>query len=167
IFHNLRRPPNSTLFPYTTLFRSSNPNMDIISSTPYLDYTNNILWVTSRSAGGTSQPSLWKFDVTTGMPANLPASTPNTWNLGDIDSSPTPSADAKYVYVGTNAGALTAIQVSSASTTPIASYTPATGSGAVNGLPWPLNYNPVWPSSPDTIIFTRQATVHSVNFNGQ
>jgi hypothetical protein len=146
----------------------SNPNMDIISSTPYVDYTNNILWVTSRSAGGMSQPSLWKFDVTNGTLANLPASTPNTWNLGDIDSSPTPSADGKFMYVGTNAaGTLNAIQVSSTSASPIATYTPATGTGAVNGLPWPLSFNPVGVGTPDTIIFTRQATVHSVNFTGQ
>ena len=42
------------------------PNMDIINSTPQIDYTNGAIWVTSRSACGTAQPSLWKLDPNTG-----------------------------------------------------------------------------------------------------
>src|SRR5437762_11440142 len=100
----------------------TNPNMDIISSTPYPDFINNVVWVTSRGAGGTTQPSVWKLNATNGTLASGTA----TWNLGDVDSSPVPNADGSFIYVGTNAGTLQAIKVSTGGVSP---YTPVNGTG--------------------------------------
>jgi len=141
--------------------------MDIISSTPYVDYNNNVVWVTSRAAGnGTVQPSVWKINASNGTLASGTA----TWTLNDVDSSPVPNADGAFIYVGTNAGTLKAIKVSDGT---VATHTPVstapcncTGAGALKGMPWPLSWVPVGVATPDTIIFSRNATVHSVNFNG-
>jgi len=38
----------------------------MINSEPMVDYANNAIWVTSRSNGGTAQPSLWKLDPNLG-----------------------------------------------------------------------------------------------------
>src|SRR2546426_3940984 len=35
----IRRPPRSTLFPYTTLFRSPRKNLCVIAGKPLLEYT--------------------------------------------------------------------------------------------------------------------------------
>ena len=40
-----------------------------------------------------------------------------------------------------------------------------TGAGTVK-MPWWLTFNTITAGTPDTIIFSRNATVHSVNFNG-
>src|SRR3954465_16092684 len=45
-FLMIRRPPRSTLFPYTTLFRSNGSEPKIVSSTPPPSWTNT----TSRAA---------------------------------------------------------------------------------------------------------------------
>ena len=126
--------PGGILWTYTG--GGTNPNMDIISSTPYPDFINNVVWVTSRGAGGTTQPSVWKLNATNGTLASGTA----TWNLGDVDSSPVPNADGSFIYVGTNAGTLQAIKVSTGGVSP---YTPVTGTGAVVSLPWPLSYSPI------------------------
>src|SRR5256886_13906108 len=87
--------------------------MDIISSTPYVDFTNNTVWVTSRSNAGT-QPSVWKLNAANGALIT-------SWNNGllietdaspsaGIDSSPVPNANGAFVYVGTNLGNLKAIK---------------------------------------------------------
>jgi hypothetical protein len=117
--------------------------MDIISSTPYVDYTNNTVWVTSRSNAGT-QASVWKFNAANGALIM-------SWNNGalgesdltasaGIDSSPVPNADGAFVYVGTNAGNLKAIKVSDNS---VVSHTPASGAGPIKGMPWPVSYNTI------------------------
>lgn len=131
-------------------------SVDIISSTPYVDYTNNAVWVTSRAAGGTGQPSLWKLDAATGAVIS-------SLNLGDIDASPTPSWDGSFIYVGTNAGELKAIRLGD--NAPF-THTPASGTGGIKGLPWPLGFVTPSVATPDTIVFSRDTTVHSVNFNG-
>src|SRR5438445_7074019 len=118
--------------------------MDIISSTPYVDFTNNTVWVTSRSAGVAAQASVWKFNAANGT---LLASWDNT-ALGEsdtsasagIDSSPVPNADGAFVYVGTNFGNLKAIKVSDNS---VFSHTPASGAGPIKGMPWPISYNTI------------------------
>jgi putative pyrroloquinoline-quinone binding quinoprotein len=147
--------PGGVLWTYTG--GSPNPNMDISTSTPFVDFENYI-WVTSRAAGGTSQPSVWKLNASNGTLA----SGTSTWNLGDVDASPTPGADGNVIYLGTNAGTLKAIRVSDGT---VFTHTPASGSGAIKGMPWPLWYDAVG-SGGETIIFTRNTTVHSVNFNG-
>src|SRR5437879_5354837 len=135
--------------------------LDIIVSTPYVDYTNNVVWVTSNANGQAPsvQPSVWKLNASNGTLAGGTA----TWTLGDIDSSPVPNADGAFIYVGTNAGTLKAIKVSDGT---VASHTPSSGAGAIKGMPWPLSYVPASVGSPDQIIFSRTATVHSVKFDG-
>jgi hypothetical protein len=146
-------------------------NMDIISSTPHVDYANNAVWVTSRSKSNT-QPSVWKIDAATGNAATgVPIA---SWsldqsgaNLGDIDGTPSPNADLQYVYVGTNGGKLNAILASTTTNNAnIRTHTPGSGTGAINGMPWPLSYAAVGVATPDTIIFTRRTTIHSVKFDG-
>jgi hypothetical protein len=139
-------------------------NMDIVASTPYLDYSRNTVWVASRSKGGT-QSSLWKLNAATGVLA----SGTSTWSFGDIDSSPIASADGTFLYVGTNAGDLKAVRVvdrDSQLAGTVVSHTPASGAGAVRGMPWWLSWNGVAAAAPDTIVFVRDLTVHSVNFTG-
>ena len=120
----------------------SNPSMDYISSTPYIDYTANVLWVTSRAQAGTSQPSLWKFNVTNGMLANGltncgSGATTSCWSLGDIDNSPSPSFDGTWMYV-TTAMATATLQAVQGAT--VYSYTPA-GSGVLSA-PIPVGSKP-------------------------
>src|SRR5438876_7648912 len=136
--------------------------MDLISSTPYVDYTTNVVWVTSRAAGDitNTQPSVWKLNASNGTLAGGTA----TWKLNDVDSSPVPNADGAFIYVGTNAGTLKAIKVSDGT---VATHTPSSGTGAIKGMPWPLSYSAASVGSPDQIIFSRNATVHSVKFDGQ
>jgi outer membrane protein assembly factor BamB len=73
-------------------------NMDIVNATPYVDYINNFVWVASRSAGGTAQPSLWKIS-TISSGAAVAAS---TFNLNDVDQAPTQNFDNKVIYVLAN-----------------------------------------------------------------
>jgi hypothetical protein len=102
---------------------------------------------------------VWKLNASNGTLA----SGTNTWNLDDIDSSPCPGAGETFIYVGTNAGTLNAIRVSDGT---VFTHTPVSGTGAIKGMPWPLWYNAVGPGPGETIIFTRDTTVHSVNFDG-
>src|SRR5207244_12554588 len=100
-------PAGAILWTYTGSGTSGTPCstcMDIISSTPYVDYTNNVVWVTSRAAGQTPSvtPSVWKLNASNGTLASGTA----TWTLGDIDSSPVPNANGAFVYVRTNLGDL-------------------------------------------------------------
>jgi outer membrane protein assembly factor BamB len=77
-------------------------NMDIANATPYIDYLNNMVWVTSRANGGGGQPSLWKISTTgSGIVASAA-----TFNLNDIDQSPTQNFDGKVIYVTANNGRL-------------------------------------------------------------
>ena len=110
---------------------------------------------------------MWKINAATGALIATWSKDDGNANLGDIDSTPVPNADYAYVYVGTNGGKLNAILSSSTtSDTNIRTHTPSSGTGAINGMPWPLSYNPVGVATPDTIIFTRRTTIHSVNFDG-
>jgi outer membrane protein assembly factor BamB len=76
--------------------------MDIVSATPYIDYTNNMVWVASRSAGGVAQPSLWKISTNSIGAAASSA----TFNLNDVDQAPTQNFDGKVIYVTANNGRL-------------------------------------------------------------
>jgi outer membrane protein assembly factor BamB len=86
-----------------TVWTFSPGNMDIVNSTPYVDYVNNMVWVTSRANGGGGQPSLWKINTNNG---NLSTS----FNLNNIDQAPTQNFDGKIIYVTTNAGLLYAVR---------------------------------------------------------
>jgi len=56
--------------------------MDIISSSPAIDFVNHAAWVPSRSAGAAAQPSLWKLNPNSGAVLATAA-------LGDTDTDPT------------------------------------------------------------------------------
>jgi len=163
----------------TTIIWTFNPgNMDIISSTPYMDYVNNAVWVTSRSGASGTQPSVWKLNAATGALLASWTQTQTGAALGDIDSAPNASADGSVVYVGTNLGTINAIKTSASYTglnppgsiytyTPVNTTAPCncTGAGTVK-MPWWLSFSAITVGNPDTVIFSRNATVHSVNFNG-
>ncbi len=78
-------------------------NMDIVNATPYIDYTNNVVWVASRANGGTAQPSLWKISTINGTQLA-------TFNLNDIDQAPSLNFDGRVMYVLTNNGQLYAVR---------------------------------------------------------
>ena len=160
----------------TTTWTFNPGNMDIISSTPYVDYVNNAVWVTSRS-NSNAQPSVWKLRATDGFLLASWSKVQSGTALGDIDSAPNGSADGSVVYVGTNGGTINAIKAGASYTGldpagSIVTYTPVstapcscTGVGTVK-MPWWLSFSAISGGSPDTIIFSRNATVHSVSFNG-
>src|SRR2546430_5563744 len=59
----IRRPPRSTLFPYTTLFRSQKPI--ILSSALSIPSTNRaIAWARLARGRRSSDPRLWPFSET-------------------------------------------------------------------------------------------------------
>jgi len=149
----LRGDTGATLWTFNSGLTSS---VDIISSTPYVDYDNNTVWVTSRSAGGTGQPSVWKLNAANGALIT-------SLSLGDIDSSPVASFDGTFRYVGTNAGTLKAIRTSDNA---VFTHTPASGSGAIKGFPLSFSFATPSVATPDTIVFSRDTTVHAVSFNG-
>jgi outer membrane protein assembly factor BamB len=81
-------------------------NMDIVSATPFIDYVNNMVWVTSRSNGGVARPSLWKISTT----GNGAVGSSATFNLGDTDQAPTQNFDGRVIYVTSNGGVLSAVR---------------------------------------------------------
>jgi PQQ-like domain len=85
-----------------TVWTFSPGNMDMVNATPYIDYINNMVWVTSRSAGGIGQPSLWKIS-TNSMGAAVSTA---TFSLNDVDQAPTQNFDGKVIYVTANNGRL-------------------------------------------------------------
>ena len=94
------------------------PALDIVNAAPAIDYTHNAIWFTSRSNGGTAQPSLWKLDPNAGT-LLLSAS------LGPIDYSPTLAPSSDILFVSVNGGSLVAIDPSSGAT--LASVNPGDG----------------------------------------
>ncbi|MFQ5664054.1 MAG: DNRLRE domain-containing protein [Terriglobia bacterium] len=122
-------------------------NMDIINSTPSVDYASNAVWVTSRS-GGNLQPSLWKLDSNTGVLLD-------SFFVGDVDSSPTLNADGKVVYVLTTNGTLFAVR------TDIPNCSLATNVGTGPGVGFPI---PVSAGANADDIFFSTTTVNKVRF---
>jgi outer membrane protein assembly factor BamB len=132
-------------------------NLDIISSTPAVDYVNNAIWVTSRNANSVAatvnRPDLWKIDPSTGAILS-------TVNLGgDIDSAPSVPILGDFVFVGANSGTLYAIDPATLAT--VASFTPAPADGAIKGFPVVLGA-----ALPYTIIFSTNGNVNAVSFDG-
>jgi hypothetical protein len=123
--------------------------MDIISSTPAVDFVNHAIWVTSRSNGGTAQPSLWKLNPNTGAVLAKAA-------LGDTDSDPTLSVPADVLFVANNAGTIFAINPVSGATL----KSVAGGDGAIITFPVVLGL-----TSPYTVIFSGQTAVHAMTYN--
>ena len=131
--------------------------LDMINSTPMVDYVHNAIWVTSQSNGGAAQPNLWKLASNNGAVL---------WNGNcggsDIDSSPSLTQYADVLFVSTNGGALYAVNpmvsgATACSTMP--SYTDGSD-GAVEGFPYIANT-----VSPYTVIYTTNTQVHAVSYN--
>jgi hypothetical protein len=136
------------------------PNLDMISSTPLVDYANNAVWITSRSACGTSQPSLWKINPSTG--AILA-----TEDLGDIDASPTLSFAGDALFVANNgdsggttctAGNSTIYAINPTTGATLASL--ATTDGAVVSYPIVLGNSP-----PYSVIYSGATAVHLLSID--
>ena len=136
--------------------------MDVINSTPFIDYTNNTVWVTSHNNGdagaAANLPDVWKLNANTG--AVLAAI-----NLGsNIDSSPSNLPDGSAILVGTGTGALFAFDavttVAGPPTVPTQLATTAgVGDGAVKGFPVIATT-----SSPYTIIVSTTSKVTAYSF---
>jgi hypothetical protein len=123
--------------------------MDIVNSTPAVDFVNHAVWVTSRSAGGMAQPSLWKLNPNTGAVITTAA-------LGDTDADPTLSIPSDVLFVGNNAGMIYAINPATAATfTSVAG-----GDGAIKSFPIVLGL-----TSPYTVIFSGTTAVHAMTYN--
>jgi PQQ-like domain len=123
--------------------------MDIISSTPAVDFVNHAVWVTSRSKGGTAQPSLWKLNPNTGAVLATAA-------LGDTDADPTLTIPSDVLFVANNAGTIFAINPVTGATL----KSVAGGDGAIISFPIALGF-----ASPYTVIFSGQTQVHAMTFN--
>jgi hypothetical protein len=137
------------------------PSMDIINSTPLIDYTNQAIWVTSRSACGTTQPSLWKLNPNTGAVLA-------TADLGDTDTSPTLSYLSDVLFVATN-GDFVSGSTCTAGNGVIYAVNPATGQmvasydaadGAIVSFPLVLGTAP-----PYTVIFSGASAVHAASYD--
>jgi hypothetical protein len=87
-----------------TVWTANTGNLDLVNGTPYVDYIDNLVWVTSRSNGNT-QASLWGISTITGT---VPASA--QFKLNDVDQPPTQNGDGRVIYAVNNAGRLTAVR---------------------------------------------------------
>jgi hypothetical protein len=138
------------------------PSLDMINSTPLIDYTNQAIWVTSRSACGATQPSLWKLNPNTGAVLA-------TANFGDTDTSATLSFLSDVLFVATNGDFLSGTTCT-AGNGQLYAVNPATGQmvtapyavgdGAIVSFPLVLNTTP-----PYTVIFSGAAAVHAVSYD--
>jgi outer membrane protein assembly factor BamB len=109
-----------------TVWTAATGNLDIVNATPAIDYTNNVVWVTSRS-NGNAQASVWKINSLTGALLS-------SFKLNDIDQAPTLNTDGLVVYVLANSGTVTAIRTDLANCT--TSFTSALSTTPV-GFPLP------------------------------
>jgi outer membrane protein assembly factor BamB len=127
------------------------PALDMISSAPVIDYRRNAIWLTTRSAGTTEQPSLWEIDANTGNVLT-------TSKLGDIDDSPALTPQGEELFVGNNAGTLFAINPANGET--LTSF--EGGDGAIRGAPVVVNSY-----SPYQIVFSSSSKVQKVSFDAR
>jgi len=140
------------------------PPLDIITSTPLIDYVNGAIWVTSHSACGNTQPSLWKLSP------NSPGSVLFSAALGDMDVSPSLTFLSDVLFVANggytrNAGVCsvgnsTLFAINPVNGVTLATFTPAVADGAIVGFPLVLGFN-----SPYTIVYSAAANVHIVQFD--
>jgi outer membrane protein assembly factor BamB len=112
-------------------------NLDIINSTPWIDYNTNAAWVTSNATSG--QPSIWKMDTRALGPAgvNLAQITLSTTNK-HIDTSPTlneGAAAATFLYAVTKGNDLVAVDINPSSN---AAYTTNVSGAATGGAGFPI-----------------------------
>jgi hypothetical protein len=137
------------------------PNMDIINSTPLVDYVHNALWVTSRSACGTSQPSLWKINPSSG--AILA-----TADLGDMDASPTLTSASDVLFAANNGDTIVKGTCTAGNST-IYAIDPTSGAtlatlvstdGAVVSYPVVLGNGPQY-----LVVFSGASGVHLLSYD--
>ena len=138
--------------------------LDLISSTPLVDYKNTAIWVTSHSNNGAAQPNLWKLNPVTGavlFNANFGGS--------NIDSSPSLTFNSDVLFVGTNGvpagnpanGRLYAINPVTGGAVTGASVAFFDGAdGAIRGFPYVVTT-----FSPYTVVFSTATKVQAVSFN--
>ena len=138
--------------------------MDIITSTPLVDYVNSAVWVTSHSNCGTAQPSLWKLNP------NPPGGVLLTKDLGDMDVSPSLTFASDVLFVA-NGGYTLQGGVCTAGNSTLYAINPVTGAttatfqsnptdGAITGFPLVLGFQ-----SPYTIVYSGAANVHIVKYD--
>jgi hypothetical protein len=132
----------------------ANPNMDIVTSTPLVDYTNNAVWVTSHGNGGTTQPSLWKFN-----PNNTGTRLLASANLNNISNSASLAYSADLLFVGNDSGTLYAVSTGINTQGAAAAASLATGDTQVIGSP--LVYGK---TSPYTVIISTATKVRAVKY---
>jgi hypothetical protein len=140
------------------------PPIDIITSTPLIDYVNGAIWVTSHSACGNTQPSLWKLSP------NSPGSVLFSTALGDMDVSPSLTFLSDVLFVANggytlNAGVCsvgnsTLFAINPVNGATLATFTPAVADGAIVGFPLVLGFK-----SPYTIVYSAAANVHIVQYD--
>ena len=135
-------------------------SMDIINSTPLVDYVHSAIWVTSRSACGTSQPSLWEINPSTGVVMA-------TANLGDIDASPTLSFASDVLFVAFNGDSIVGGKCTAGNSI-IYAINPLTGAtlasftttdGPVVSYPVVLGSAP-----PYSVVYSGLTGVHSLSY---
>jgi hypothetical protein len=132
------------------------PKLDIINSTPLVDYVHSAIWVTSRSACASAQPSLWKINPSTGAVLA-------TEDLGDIDASPTLTAASDVLFVANNGDAIVGGTCTAGNST-IYAINPTTGAtlgsfvstdGPVVSYPIVLGTAPLY-----TVVYSGATGVH-------
>jgi hypothetical protein len=130
--------------------------MDMVNSTPMVDYVNNAIWITSDSNNGSAQPNLWKINPNTGA---VLWST-NIGGAGNIDGSPNLTPYGDVLFVGANNGYLYAINPTATSPTNAILGSYNAGDGPIRGAPYVTNV-----ASPFSVVFTTNTMVQAVSFN--
>jgi len=132
------------------------PKLDIINSTPQVDYVHSAVWVTSRSACATAQPSLWKINPSTGAVLA-------TADLGDIDASPTLTAASDVLFVANNGDAIVGGTCTGGNST-IYAISPTTGAtlGSFVSTDGPVVSYPIvlGTAPPYTVVYSGATGVH-------
>ena len=135
--------------------------LDIINSTPLVDYVHSALWVTSRSACATAQPSLWKINPSTGAVLA-------TADLGDMDASPTLTFSSDVLFAANNGDAIVGGTCTPGNST-IYAINPTTGAtlasfvstdGPIVSYPVVLGGAP-----PYTVIYSGSTGVHLLSID--
>jgi hypothetical protein len=148
---------NGTTGAVVWTFTGTNANkLDMVNSTPTVDYVNNAVWFTSHSNALTTQSNLWKFN-----PLNNTVSwSMNLGNAGDIDSSPSLTQSGDVLFVSANNGNLYAVNPAAATSGTALLATYAGTDGAIKSYPYIVTT-----VNPYTVVFTTGTMVHAVSFD--
>jgi hypothetical protein len=146
-----------------------NCNMDMITSTPFVDYGHNVIWITSFNNGGSGSaanaPDVWKFNSNATGPGSPVLA---VVNLGsNISSSPTLTSQSDVLFVGLDTGILNAMDPvnTTAGVINTLAACPAptdciTTDGAVKGAPLVLS-----DASPYKVVYATNTQLRAVSFN--